>query len=588
MKKSLFLLSGLAALLATTSCKKDFLEEDPRSILTPSFLGTPDGVQAGLTGTYSGLRNVFGNEEAEYMAVQGTDEFMRGIAANQGYEDYNRGLLNSTNSAATNQWGIMYRYINGANGVIQYATSVQGIAPATVTQVVAEAKVLRAVYYFMLVQLYGDVPLQLTFVDVPTKDIKRAPVADVYTAIIKDLTDALGGIADKPAQPGRVTRATALHVLSKVYLTRATSPAKQSGDYASAAQYATELLANQARYGVGLEANTADVFREGNENGKEVLMNVQFSQDATFSGQNAFDPTGANQTNFFFRSRYDLLPNLDRSTAYGRPYARFTPTPFLIGSYILPGETGRQVGTTDTRWTNWWTTTWLANSPGLHVLTGGRVAALGDTAAQYYNRELLPAERTRINSRAGGAYVVGTPANFTTQFSPVMNKYDDATRTGVNNPSDRPLIVYRLADTYLIAAEANFYLGKLDDARGYLNTVRERAGAAGKKTQMDINNSQITIDFILDERARELCGEQMRWMDLVRTGKLYERVQKYVPALTTRTAPPGGTDTYGSDAAKNIVAGNTPTQFLLRPIPQTEIDRTTGQPSGGITQNPGY
>ncbi|MGI4759411.1 MAG: RagB/SusD family nutrient uptake outer membrane protein [Janthinobacterium lividum] len=587
MKKSFYVLSGLAALLAMSSCKKEFLEETPRSVLTPAFLGTSDGVQAGLTGVYSGLRNVFGNEEAEYMAVQGTDEFMRGIAANQGYEDYNRGLLNSTNSAVTNQWGIMYRYINGANGVIQYATTVQGLTPTAVTQIVAETKVLRAVYYFMLVQQFGDVPLQLTFVDVPTKDIKRAPVADVYAAIIKDLTDALGGIADRPSQPGRVTRATALHVLAKVYLTRATSTAKQSGDYASALQYSKELIDNQSRYNAGLEADAASVFAEGNENGKEVLMNVQFSQDATFSGQNAFDPTGANQTNFFFRSRYDLLPNMARSVNYGRPYARFTPTPWLISSYILPTESGRQVGTTDTRWSKWWTTTWLVNSPGNNG-TGGRTAVVGDTAAQYYNRELLPAETARIAARTGGRYIVGTPSNFTTQFSPVMNKYDDATRTGVNNPSDRPLIVYRLADTYLVAAEASFYLGNTAQAVTYINTIRERAGAAGRKAQMDITASQLNIDFILDERSRELAGEQMRWMDLVRTGRLYARVQQYVPALTTRTSPPGGTDTYGSDAAKNIVQGNTPTQFLLRPIPQTEIDRTLGQPSGGIVQNPGY
>ncbi|RYY12838.1 MAG: RagB/SusD family nutrient uptake outer membrane protein, partial [Cytophagaceae bacterium] len=178
---------------------------------------------------------------------------------------------------------------------------------------------------------------------------------------------------------------------------------------------------------------------------------------------------------------------------------------------------------------------------------------------------------------------------FTTQFSPVMNKYDDATRTGVNNPSDRPLIVYRLAETYLIAAEANMYLNNTSAAVGYLNTLRERAGATGRKAQMDITSTQLTIDFILDERARELAGEQMRWLDLVRTGKLIERVQKYVPALiSSRVSPTGGTDTYGSDAAKNIVLGTTPDQFLLRPIPQTEIDRTLGQPSGGIKQNNGY
>jgi hypothetical protein len=588
MKKTLFKVSTLALLLAATAGCKDILIEEPRSILVPSFLGTPEGVQAGLTGVYSGLRNVYGNEEAEYMAVQGTDEWMRGFNPTQGYEDYTQ--INANNSAVTNQWGIIYRYINDANGVIQYAASVQGLPPATLKQIVAEAKLLRANYYFLLVQTWGDVPLSLKFVDAPTKDIARAPTADVYNAIITDLTEAMADIADKPAQPGRVNRATALHILSKVYLTRATSKAKQATDYENALRYASELITNKTRYGVDLEADAATVFAEGQENGKEVLMNVQFNQDPTFTGQDPFSPTGANQTNFFFRSRYDLLPNLDRSTVYGRPYGRFCPTPKLLDSYITAGETGRQLRTLDTRYNKWFTTMWLVNSPGIH--SGATVnprAQVGDTAAWYPGRNLTATELARIAIRPLGPFLVGTPSQYSTNFSPVMNKYDDATRTGVNNPSDRPLIVYRFAETYLIAAEASMYLNRISDAVGYINTVRERAGAAGRKTQMDISAATLTgtstladprgIDFILDERMRELCGEQMRWYDLVRTGKLVERVQAFVPAQQDNKDAVFGKGTYGSTAAANIRPFH-----VLRPIPQSEIDRTSGK----IKQNDGY
>ncbi|MGI4875460.1 MAG: RagB/SusD family nutrient uptake outer membrane protein [Janthinobacterium lividum] len=594
MKKTTLLLTGLSVLLATASCKDTFLDETPRSTLVPSFLGTPEGVQAGLVGIYSGLRNVsISDQEAAIFGSQGTDEFMRGIAATQGFEDYNRASLNSSNSAATNYWSYCYRYINGANGVIQYAASVQGLAPATVTQVVAETKLLRAYYYFMLVQFYGDVPLNLVFVDTPTKDIVRAPKADVYKAIIADLTDAMNTIADKAAQPGRVTRATALHLLSKVYLTRASSSAKQSGDYASAAQYATELITNQARYGAALESDVANIFVEGRENGPEILMNVQFNTDPTFTGisDNGAGNQGQNQSNFFYRGRYDLLPNMARSIVYGRPFGRLISTPYLLNSYILPSETtDRQYRTTDTRYNKWFTTLWLVNSVGNNGGTAFNPKAVaGDTAAYYFGREISAAEQARINARPNGRYAVGTPSTYTTQFSPYINKFDDTTRPATNTSSDRPLILLRLAETYLIAAEANMYLGKMDDARVLLNTLRERAGATGKKSLMDITNAQITIDFILDERSRELCGELPRYLDLIRTGKLIERVQKYVPALVnTKISPTGGTDSYGSDAAKNIVLGNTPDQFLLRPIPQADIDRTLGQPGGGIKQNPGY
>lgn len=591
MKKSVIKVSALALLMAlASSCSKDLLDENPRSVLVPAFLGTPEGVQAGLTGIYSGLRNVTNaDQEAALMASQGTDEFMRGFATTQGFEDYNQGQLNSAQGATTNQWTIIYRYINLANGVIQYAGTVQGLPAPTITQITAEAKLLRAYYYFLLVQYYGDIPLSLKFVDAPTKDIARVAKADVYAAIVQDLTDAMNNLGDRPVQTGRVTRATALHLLSKVYLTRATSITPRiADDYAKAAQYAGELITNQSRYVAGLEADAADVFKEGNENGKEVLMNVQFNTDPTFTGigDNGAGNAGQNGSNYYFRGRYDLFPNVARSVIYGRPFGRMISTPYLLNSYILPTETtDRQWRTTDTRYNKWFSTLWLVNSTGTGAANNGRAnAVIGDTAAWYPGRELSAAERTRIAARPNGPYVVGTPSLYTTNFSPYINKFDDATRPAANTSSDRPLIVYRLAETYLIAAEANMYLGNTGPAVTYLNTLRERAGAAGRKNLMDITAAQLNLDFILDERTRELCGEQTRWFDLVRTRKLIERVQRYVPAYIASKPAPVGNDSYGSDAARNIVLGNTPDQFYLRPIPQQDIDRTSGK----ITQNPGY
>lgn len=581
MKKTFLIVSGMSLLLGASSCDKDILDEDPQSILVPSFLGTAQGIEAGLAGVYSGFRGNYGGEEGMFFGVTGTDEFMRGISSTGGgLDEYNPGLLTPTSaSAATNQWANWYRYINDANGVIQYAETVQGLAPARLQQIKAEAKLLRAHYYFLLVQYFGDVPLMLTFVTSPTKDITRAPLADVYASIITDLTDAMNTIADRPAQPGRVTRATALHMLAKAYLTRASSTAKQADDYAKAAQYAKELIDNKARYGVDLEADAATVFAEGNENGKEVLFNVQYNADATFTQQDPFQFLGANQSSFFFRSRYDNLPNMERDVLNGRPFARFVPTPFLLNSYILPGETGAQERSTDTRFNKWFKTVWYVNSPGRLVSgTPGNgnpgVLQRGDTAAWYPGRELTTAV---INARR---YKVIPPSQYTTEYFPTMTKYDDTKRTGINNPSTRPFIVYRFAETYLIAAEAFMYTGNTAQAVSYINIVRERAGATGRKAQMDITAAQLTpaattgIEFILDERSRELAGEYMRWHDLVRTGRLVSRVKQYVPP--TQNKPNG---TYGSAAAANIQPFH-----VLRPIPQSEIDRTGGK----ITQNNGY
>ncbi|MGI4834295.1 MAG: RagB/SusD family nutrient uptake outer membrane protein [Janthinobacterium lividum] len=579
MKKIVAATLGASLLLATASCKKDILDENPQSVLTPGFLSTPQGIEAGVTGVYSGFRNIYGNEQGISLTEAGTDTWTNGIQTNSGLFDYSTTDLTPTNSgAAVNQWGIMYQYINDANGVLQYAATVQGLDPTRVKQLVAETKVLRAQYYFLLVQQFGDVPLQLNFVTTPTKDITRAPLADVYTAILADLNDALANIANTAAQPGRVTRATALHLLAKVYLTRATSTATQNTDYANAAKFAQELIDNQALYGRGLETDPANVFAEGNENGKEVLFNVQFNADPTFSQTDGSTYPGANVTNYMYRSRYDLLPNMVRDIPNGRPFARFCTTYYLENAYILRDasgnalETGAAQRTIDTRYNKWFTTVYRVNSPGNN--SGSSKAVIGDTAAWYPGRELSAAQLARIAARSPVAYRVIQPSQYTTEYYTTMNKFDSKNRTAVNAFSPRPVIIYRLADTYLMAAEAYFYLSNTAQAAKLINVVRERAAATGKTALMDITPAQVNLDFILDERARELVGEQMRWLDLKRTGQLLNRVKLYSPPLTTRS-----NGVYGSNAALNIKSFHT-----LRPIPQTEVDRTMGK----ITQNPGY
>lgn len=573
-------LGTVGLLLGATGCGSDILDENPQSVLLPGFLGTPQGIEAGVAGVYSGLRQIYGNDAAFFTTEAGTDLWTNGISSSSGLNDYSPTDLTPINAGSTSFiWSTCYQQINNANGVIKYSAEVQGMDPARLKQLVAETKLLRANYYFVLVQHFGDVPLMLTFIDAPTKDITRAPMASVYAQIVTDLTDAMNNIADKPGQPGRVTRATALHLLSKVHLTRATSSARQTDDYAKAAQYAQELIDNQGRYAIGLEADPAAVFAEGSENGKEVLMNAQFNGDATFSRIDGFTFGGENVAGFNFRSRYDLLPNMARDINNGRPFARHVITRYLENAYILRDaggtalEAGATLRTTDTRFNKWFTTVYRVNSPGAN--SGSSRAVVGDTAAWYPGRELPAATLARIAARTTGVpYRVIQPSQYTTEYFPTMNKYDSRQRTSVNGFSTRPNIVYRLAETYLIAAEANFYLGNVGQARDYINVVRRRAAATGRTSQMEITSGQVNIDFILDERARELCGEMMRWYDLKRTGKLLDRVRAYNPPRVNLS-----NGTYGSNAAANIRDFH-----VLRPIPQTEVDRTGGK----ITQNPGY
>jgi hypothetical protein len=121
----------------------------------------------------------------------------------------------------------------------------------------------------------------------------------------------------------------------------------------------------------------------------------------------------------------------------------------------------------------------------------------------------------------------------------------------------------RLGDTYLLRAEARLKQNKLAEARADVIVVRTRAAKPGKVTDMvNATPDPITMDFLLDERARELDAEQCRWYDLVRTGTLVSRV-----------------NLYNKEALKRVDI-----HFTRRPIPQIQIDRT----QGGYPQNCGY
>jgi starch-binding outer membrane protein, SusD/RagB family len=152
-----------------------------------------------------------------------------------------------------------------------------------------------------------------------------------------------------------------------------------------------------------------------------------------------------------------------------------------------------------------------------------------------------------------------------------MKKWADVSRQHFNDPSDRPVILMRLAEVYLVAAEAAFKLNRPDNAATMINVLRTRAAfrpsgqAAGAVAGMQVTAANISLDFILRERTREMYGEMTRWYDLARTGTLVDRVKQY----NTQGAP------------------NIQPFHVLRPIPTgSQLDLLTNR--GEFPQNPGY
>ena len=551
MKKSLFIcLLGIC--LFFTSCLSQ-LEEDVRSQVTESYLNTAAGFNEAVNASYSSLKNVFcgieDNTIIPNITTFGTDTYTNGFDGGAKMFNFYNSDLNPRNTFITGNWNNLYTAINTCNAVITRAPQISGLTEAVRNTRVAEVRFLRAEYYFILVQLWGPVHLTLTETTEVQTTATRAPVKDVYEAIIKDLEFAVQTLPITASNYGRVTKPAAENLLASVYLARATSEAKQTDDYTKAAELAKGVI---NKYTFKLVDDFGKVFEQGAaEKNSEVIWSIQNSKDVIANGL-------GNTMHLYFIMKYDDLIGMQRDIANGRPYARYKPTDFVLNTLF-----NRQL---DTRYEKSFKRVFYCNKPGTYTINGKSVTlAAGDTAVYLPDREWTTTEISRAK------YSVYPPSKQNERIFPTLTKFLDPQRQGINDqPGSRDLLFFRLAETYLIAAEGLMMSGNSAEAAALVNVVRRRAAKQGatvtetevNRRAMDITPAELTIDFILDERARELLGEGNRWLDLTRTGKLVERVKKYNP----------------------VSAPNIKDFHVLRPIPQEQIDRTIGE----FKQNPGY
>jgi hypothetical protein len=403
--------------------------------------------------------------------------------------------------------------------------------------------------------MYGPLTLTLHETTSPSTEATRAPVDSVYEAIIADLKYAEPNLPAVQKEYGRATRGAAQHLLAKVYLTRirdADSAAdevakQQAGDFANAADYAQRVI-NSGQY--ALLPRFKDVFDFGNERNQEVIWSIQFTTDPLTTG-------AGNSGHLYFLAQYDVQPGMTRDVANGRPFKRFRPTWYLLGLFDR---------TKDSRYDAQFTRVWYANNAANIPKNAQGVPkfGLGDTAVYVSTTDAdTVLARTKPYTVFTPRAYLGLASPYQDNMFPALNKFLDPFRSSINETrGSRDLFVARLAETYLIEAEALMRDGRPAEGLPYINAVRRRAAIPGHETEMELTVDQLTLDAILDERARELAGETTRWFDLVRTHSLLSRVTLYNP-----------------DARNNIKPFH-----VLRPIPQIQIDRT----SIPYAQNPGY
>ncbi|HZY79875.1 MAG TPA: RagB/SusD family nutrient uptake outer membrane protein [Cyclobacteriaceae bacterium] len=550
MKKILSIIL-LAAVFA--SCDDKFLYEDARTQAFDSYLNTPAGFNDNVNGAYSFLRVYTENEGIPSMTTFGTDEFRMGFdGGNKHFNLYN-GNLNSRAGALDGVWNRLYAGINACNAAINRAPNIEGIDPAIKNTRIAEVKFLRAVYYHLLVQLWGPVHITTTETKGVVTEAKRSPINEVYDLIVTDLNEAIAVLPNTAtgANYGRATKPAAQHLLALVHLTRAGGSAAKADDYKKAAENAEAVIKN---YNFKLLDDFAQVFAQGEaaERHSEVVFSVQNSS-------NFLTAELGNTLHVYWIMKYDDLPGVVRDLQNGRPYARFRPTDRVLTTLF-----DKKL---DSRYTKTFKRVFYCNSPGTFTkIQGGQMTLkAGDTALYIVDEQWSAAKL------AAAKYSVYQLNKQTDRVFPTVTKHLDPTRASVPElRGSRDFLLFRLAETMLIAAEALMMDNRPAEAVVYINQIRRRAAAVGKtqaetdanRLAMEVTPAALNIDFILDERSRELLGEMKRWFDLTRTGKLLERVKAFNPE--------GGP--------------NIKDYHILRPIPQNQIDRTSTE----FLQNPGY
>ncbi|MGB5243160.1 MAG: RagB/SusD family nutrient uptake outer membrane protein [Lutimonas sp.] len=538
MKKiySIIMMAGLFF----TSCET-FLEEDNLSNVTAeSFYVTAEGFEALVNANYALMKDIYGGDPYTFCA--GTDMYSNGrVELPQGIAEYL--TLNPGDSEIEPLYENCYNAIAKANMGLYYSEITD--QTSTLNTRIGELKYLRANAYFLLVQTYGGVGIITDFIDSPILSFDRNSAEEVYSFILTELNDALNLVSDG-GYNGRVNKRAVQHMLAKVHLTRGYESFGSANDFDQAASYADQAIAGQ-----GLNIPFGNLWEPGNEMNAEVLFSVQYSSSAVST-----DPQnlGHKQSKWFgsYMGGSENAGNM----------------PYRLYSLIATDYTLDLFEETDTRWEGTFMTEIFTRYYDYYDVD---VADHDDLTVRDFYEPKWFTQADRDNYKAAHPGVnyhdYGTHSSqlATSDFQLIScRKFDDPTEpfsAGSNSrTSTRDIILSRLGETYLIAAEAYYKAGNDGLALERLNEVRRRANVPDVLA--------IDIEVILDERARELFGEYHRWFDLKRTGTLVRRASLY---------------NYRIDEAN--FAGANGELKILRPIPQSALDLNQNK---DFPQNPAY
>ena len=626
------------ALFLTASCS-DILDEQPRSSYDPTFFKTEKGVEGGVTSMYAHLRYIYGQAYYYNSCLTGTDEATWGWSADGNFKDADLsgvGNLTATTCRSDALWGTAFSNINTANGVIENGAEV-GVNES----LVSEARFFRAFDYFLLVQTFGGVPLdlgsgELKFNITPSRTSVRNTVPEVYTkAIFPDLLTAIENLPANPRVTGGVTKTVARLYLAKAYLTYAwwlknpnnipTYPECQRTDpnghdaawyFQQAYDVAVTAIENPGPF--GLQESFWMVNAGPNDRNMEILLYADHTQEDEYynGGSLSYGGGGApdNFAGWMMNWNYTDARSADNQAVinriaeqcYGRPWTRMAPPlGVFIKTFADKVNDSRYDGTFTTVYRGNWSTAgqnWesVTNANGMKVKEREPIFSF---VFQDMDKIDYAGEGSKSNLGAGTLpgrpdWVLGLDAVGRYVYPGLwkLGPYRTDNGSGAGQPnagSTRPYNIAKFSELYLVAAEAAVegaatQAGK--SARDLVNVLRARAGrwtysnAEYKEVDRDFSAEMtaatpatIDINYILDERSREFYGEGYRWFDLVRTQKWNEYADSYVIC--------GGKGDHNPQTYSRTIEAF----HYLRPIPQGQLDgMEMTEEEKDAYQNPGY
>ena len=630
-----------------TSCG-EVLDEQPRSTFDPSFFTTKTGIEGGLTSLYAHLRYFYGNGYYLNTLETGTDEYTYAQSADGNFKDADLsgvGSVTSTSTVAGGAWGTLFANINTCNGIIE-----NGAAAGIDDALLAEAYFFRAFDYFILVQTYGGVPLdlgagELKFNTTTVRTSVRNTVPEVYKVIFSDLEKALSDLPDNPRLTGSATKNLARLYLSKAYLTYGwwlenpnnipTYPecSRDAGQAQSYFQKAFDMakaaIDNPGPY--GLQPTFYDVNVATNDRNSEIMLYADHNENEKFGNGGAGYGwgNGGSPENFAYWMETwnytEMIAKTDRKNdkgetvyinpvqreavqALGRPWTRMAP---IADNFMEGGVWEDAVKAIDSRYDATFTLRYHTN---WHKAGGSDAFVYGANGEKVYPDDVyfswIPeSEDENINytgadDKLGFGEMPGR-ADFVVAVNHISRKKypinwkigiyrtdnDGGLGSKVNGGSPRPWNIAKFSEFYLIAAEAAVKIGKNDDAKTLVNVLRARAG---KQTFNQNDNVAVSIDKSAEMVAATPETITIDFILDERSREFWGEGYRWFDLVRTQKwAERAGTYRIAgsgyTDKDLETVTRNIPAGYYIRPIPQGQLDgmeMTDAEKSA--YQNPAY